>query len=106
VGRELRRRDALSEAARAMFGEDLAGRSLPFDEATASCCARIVSVRVRSGHPITVEDAQIAAIALAHGMPLATRNVPDFDHIRGLSVINPWAIGDSPPSAGHGPSDE
>jgi hypothetical protein len=40
-----------------------------------------------------VEDAQIAAIALAHRMPLATRNTTDFELIDGLEVVNPWTDG-------------
>ena len=42
------------------------------------------------GRPISTEDAQIAAIALAHDMTLATRNVSDFEGIDGLQIINPW----------------
>jgi predicted nucleic acid-binding protein len=36
-------------------------------------------------------DAVIAATALAHGAPLATRNVADFAEI-GLELINPWDV--------------
>jgi hypothetical protein len=54
---------------------------------------RIVSARTRAGRPISVEDAQIAAIALAHRMPLATRNTTDFELIDGLEVVNPWTDG-------------
>lgn len=85
-----RRQEALHEAARAMFEEDFAGRCLPFDEGAARHYARIVSARLKAGRPISVEDAQIAAIALAHKMRLATRNVNDFEHIAGLEVVNPW----------------
>ncbi|MHB8921490.1 MAG: hypothetical protein ACYC3N_10755, partial [Halothiobacillus sp.] len=38
----------------------------------------------------SVEDAQIAAIALTHGLTLATRNERDFAWIDGLLVVNPW----------------
>jgi predicted nucleic acid-binding protein len=34
-------------------------------------------------------DAVIAATALAHGVPMATRDVDDFAAI-GLTLINPW----------------
>ncbi|MCP9452229.1 MAG: type II toxin-antitoxin system VapC family toxin [Nitrospira sp.] len=85
-----RRREALREAARAMFEEDFAGRCLPFDEGAARHYARIVSARLKAGRPISVEDAQIAAIALAHKMRLATCNTTDFEHIAGLEVVNPW----------------
>lgn len=86
-----KRQEALSQAAWAMFAEDFAGRCLPFDEDAAQQYARIVSARTRSGRPISVEDAQIAAIALAHRIPLATRNTTDFEWIDGLEVVNPWA---------------
>jgi len=88
-----KRQEALSQAARAMFAEDFAGRCLPFDEDAARQYARIVSVRMRAGQPISVEDAQIAAIALACRMPLATRNTTDFKLIDGLEVVNPWNDG-------------
>jgi len=39
-----------------------------------------------------VEDAQIAAMALAGGFDLVTRNVRDFDGIDGLVVVDPWAV--------------
>jgi predicted nucleic acid-binding protein len=87
------RQEALSQAARAMFDEDFAGRCLPFDGDAARHYARIVSARTRAGWPISVEDAQIAAIALAHRMPLATRNTTDFELIDGLEVVNPWSDG-------------
>ena len=87
------RQEALSQAARAMFAEDFAGRCLPFNEDAASHYARIVATRTRIGRPISVEDAQIAAIALAHRMPLATRNTADFELIDGLGVVNPWTEG-------------
>jgi hypothetical protein len=85
-----KRQDALSQAAWAMFDEDFAGRCLPFDEDAARHYAAIVSARTRAGRPISVEDAQVAAIALAHRMPLATRNTTDFELIDGLEVVNPW----------------
>lgn len=88
-----KRQEALSQAARAMFAEDFAGRCLPFDEDALRQYARIVSVRMRAGQPISVEDAQIAAIALAYRMPLATRNTADFKLIDGLEVVNPWNDG-------------
>ena len=88
-----KRQEALSRAAQAMFAEDFAGRCLPFDEDAAHYYARIVSTRTRAGRPISVEDAQTAAIALAHGLPLATRNTTDFELIDGLEVVNPWLDG-------------
>ena len=88
-----KRQEALSQAAWAMFAEEFAGRCLPFDEDAARHYARIVSARTQVGRPISVEDAQIAAIALAHRMSLATRNTTDFELIDGLAVVNPWTEG-------------
>jgi predicted nucleic acid-binding protein len=84
------RKQGLSLKARAMFEQDFAGRCLPFDAAAASTYAQIVSKRTRAGSPISVEDAQIAAIALTHRCVLATRNVADFAKIDDLEVYNPW----------------
>lgn len=84
------RKLGLQTAARAMFADDFTGRCLPFDERAASCYADLVASRTRLGRPISVEDAQIAAVALANGLALATRNERDFASIDGLSVINPW----------------
>jgi predicted nucleic acid-binding protein len=83
----------LQMAARGMFAEDFAGRCLPFDEEAAITYAAIVASRTRLGRPISVEDAQMAAIALTHGLCLATRNEQDFAAIEGLSVVNPWLVG-------------
>lgn len=88
-----KRQMALAQAAQAMFDEDFAGRCLPFDEVAAVRYARIVAARMQAGRPISLEDAQIAAIALAHGMVLATRNTADFERIEGLDLVNPWAGG-------------
>ena len=84
------RKSGLLRAAEAMFAEEFVGRCLPFDGAAATYYARIVAQRSRLGRPVSVEDAQIAAVALAHGQVLATRNERDFELIDGLSVVNPW----------------
>lgn len=85
-----KRRDALAMAAEQMFAEDFAGNCLPFDEACASEYAVLVAARTRKGLPVSTEDGQIAAIALAHGLPLASRNGKDFAGIEGLEIIDPW----------------
>lgn len=87
---EGRRKQGLRLKANTLFQEDVAGRCLPFEGAAASHHARIVAARTRIGQPISVEDAQIAAIALTHGLTLATRNVADFRKIEALEVIDPW----------------
>lgn len=85
------RRDALATAAEQMFVEDFASRSLPFDDLCANEYAVLVAARTRQGQAISTEGAQIAAVALVHGLNLATRNDKDFKGIDGLTVLNPWA---------------
>lgn len=84
------RRESLAHAAERMFEEDFAARCLPFDETAAAEYALLVAARSRAGRPISTEDGLIAATALAHRLPLATRNGRDFDGIEGLIVYNPW----------------
>lgn len=85
-----RRRTALAVAAEQMFEEDFVGLCLPFDAVAAKTYAVIVATRTRQGQPISTEDAQIAAIALAAGLTVVTRNIKDFDNIDGLPLVNPW----------------
>lgn len=85
-----KRRTALAVAAEQMFEEDFVGLCLPFDAVAAKTYAVIVATRTRQGQPISTEDAQIAAIALAAGLTVVTRNIKDFDNIDGLPLVNPW----------------
>ena len=83
-----RRRDEIAQAVNAVFG-DLFTRVLPFDSAAASAYADIGANRRRAGRPIGAFDAAIAAIARSRSLPLATRNLSDFEGC-GLDVIDPW----------------
>ena len=60
---------------------------LPIDEPTAWQYSRIVRVLRSRGQLIGSNDLWIAATALAHGMPLVTRNAAEFGKIPGLGVI-------------------
>jgi predicted nucleic acid-binding protein len=84
-----KRKDRLAYAAAKMF-EEFTGRCLAFEETAAVEYGKLVAHRQKAGHPISVEDAQISAIALSHIMSLATRNTKDFSSIKGLELINPW----------------
>ncbi len=88
---EGKRKEQLQQAALEMFDE-FAGRCLPFEESAAIHYAQLVAHRQKSGRPISVEDAQVSAIALTHGMKLATRNTKDFASIENLELINPWNL--------------
>jgi predicted nucleic acid-binding protein len=87
---EGRHKRILTELTEEMFKEDFFEKCLPFDFQSAGEYAEIVSSRNRQGRPITVEDAQIAAIAITSNLELATRNTKDFLGIEGLKLINPW----------------
>jgi toxin FitB len=84
-----KRRQQLEHALDAMFREDFADHLLPLDSRAATDYAAIVAARRHDGAPISQFDAQIAAIALSHGLGVATRNVSDFEGC-GLVVTNPW----------------
>lgn len=83
------RRRQLAEAIEAMVFDDFAGRTLPFDLEAAAAYAQMVVQRESAGLPISMADAQIAAICNVHGATLATRNTRDFAKL-GLTLINPW----------------
>lgn len=85
-----KRRDGLALAAEQLFNRDLSGRCLGFGSAAAVHYALVRAQRQQVGRPISTEDAQIAAIALAADLVLVTRNTKDFEAIDGLAVDNPW----------------
>ena len=84
------RKTALTGAVHALLTEDLAGRIEPFDSAAATHYADLITARDRAGHPISIPDAQIAAICRARQASLATRNTGDFTGT-GIDLIDPWA---------------
>ncbi|UIF84656.1 type II toxin-antitoxin system VapC family toxin [Cupriavidus necator] len=86
---EGRRKTGLRDAALQMLDEEFAGRVLAFDEDAAVHYAALVSQRERTGRPISMADAQIAAICRHHAAALATRNTKDFDGV-GVILANPW----------------
>ena len=87
-----KRRTALLEAAEQMFEGDFNGRCLNFDSVAAKNYAVIAAARILQGRPISTEDAQIAAMALAAGLTIATRNIKDFEAVEDLLLANPWKV--------------
>ncbi|MFZ3341384.1 MAG: type II toxin-antitoxin system VapC family toxin [Terriglobales bacterium] len=84
-----KRRAGLSATAETMFATLFAQRILVFDSLAAREFPAIAAGRRLRGRPISVLDAQIAAIAKANSATLATRNTSDFEGC-GVRLVNPW----------------
>ena len=84
-----KRKQALLQAAELIF-TSFENRCLPFDGETATHYAKIIAFTKEQGRPMSVEDAQIAAITVQNTALLATRNTTDFDFLENLNLINPW----------------
>jgi len=85
-----KRRDALMQAAEAMFVEDFAGRIFGFESEAARSFSKIAVQRRALGRPVNHADAQIAAIAQVRSAKLATRNTADFVGC-GVELVDPWS---------------
>lgn len=66
-------------------------RVLPYDETAGRQFGIVAAQRESLGRPITVADAQIAAICRSHNAICATRNVKDFADT-GVELVNPWEV--------------
>lgn len=84
-----RRKEALRTAIDRLENELYFGRILPFDVPCAAAYGRLVAARQKAGRAMQQMDAFIAAIAVANGTTLATRNIEHFDGL-GLELINPF----------------
>ena len=84
-----RRRDTLLSDIETMLHAAFENRILPFDSSAARAYAVIAAKRRFAGRSVAPADCQIAAIARAHGMAVATRNTRDFEDM-GIDVYNPW----------------
>jgi hypothetical protein len=86
-----RRQTALKHDVERFIESDFAGQVVPFEVGATAIYAEIRSARRRRGLPISIGDAQIAAVCRQYDATLATRNVKDFVHT-GVSVVNPWEL--------------
>lgn len=86
---EGRRRDRIAAHVDEHLTVTLAGRVLTYDLTAARIQGTLLALRERSGQPLSIADAQIAAICRVHDATLATRNVRDFVGT-GVDVVDPW----------------
>jgi predicted nucleic acid-binding protein len=84
-----KRRDRLHEDLERRVLPSFVGRVLPFDLACTSAYAELLVAVRKAGNGIEAFDACIAAVALANGFTVATRDASPF-RAAGLTVINPW----------------
>lgn len=68
------------------------GRILAFDLASTHAYAELIASTRKAGQAIATADAFIAAIALAQGFTVATRDLSPFK-AAGVNLINPWEPG-------------
>jgi predicted nucleic acid-binding protein len=85
-----RRKSALEENLRRLVLPFFEGRILLFDTPAAEAYAHLRAHCRATGKAIPTVDGYIAAIAMAHGLTVATRDVAPFA-AAGLSVIDPWS---------------
>ena len=84
-----KRRNSLQEYLEKRGLPSFVGRVLPFDLACTSPYAELLATARKAGSGIETADACIAAVALANGFSVATRDTSPFQ-AAGLTVINPW----------------
>lgn len=74
-----------------MTCEQFRGRIFSFEERAAAVYGDIAAEAEHRGRRLNVADGKIAAIALVHGMQVATRDVSDFES-SGVSLVNPRGL--------------
>ncbi|NJM32168.1 MAG: type II toxin-antitoxin system VapC family toxin [Limnobacter sp.] len=84
-----KRRDGLHENLEKRLLPMFANRVLSFDMACTKAYAELLAKARAAGLAIETADAFIAAVALANGFAVATRDTSPFE-AAGLNVINPW----------------
>ena len=88
---EGRRRLAISKRFDLFVEQGFSHRVLAFDAPSAFLYGEIMARRKRMGRPMSLPDGQIASIARARNMAVATRNTADFEET-GIDLINPFEI--------------
>ena len=76
-----------------LLEEDLENRVLDFDSIAVTEAASLAAERHKAGRPVDMRDAQIAGIALARRVTLATRNGRHFADLK-VPIVDPWVAQD------------
>ena len=84
-----RRRKRLEEDIDWALNDLLGGRVLNFDRRAAYAAAAWFGICRRAGRTVPTTDFQIAGIAISRRIPIATRDIRDFEDV-GVKIINPW----------------
>ena len=84
-----KRRTGLQEGLETRVLPLFIGRVLSFDLACTKAYAALMARARASGQAIASADGYIAAIAIANGLTVATRDTGPFE-AAGVAVINPW----------------
>ena len=84
-----KRRDSLDENLEKRLLPMFANWVLSFDRACTKAYAELLAKSRATGLALATADTLIAAVALANGFTVATRDTRPFE-AAGLSVINPW----------------
>ncbi|HMO47392.1 MAG TPA: type II toxin-antitoxin system VapC family toxin [Rubrivivax sp.] len=84
-----KRRSGLQQSLEKRVLPLFAGRVLPFDLACTQAYAELLAKARAAGRAITTADGYIAAIAVANGLAVASRDTGPFV-AAGAAVINPW----------------
>ena len=84
-----RRRAGLQESLETRVLPLFAGRVLAYDLGCTHAYAGLVATARTSGLAIASADGYVAAIAIANGLAVATRDTGPFE-AAGATVINPW----------------
>ena len=84
-----KRRDSLNTYLESHLLAIFANRVLGFDLSCTQAYAELLAKSRAAGSTVQTADAFIAAVALAHGFYVATRDTKPFEAV-GVKVINPW----------------
>ena len=84
-----KRRSGLQQSLEKRVLPLFAGRVLPFDLACTKAYSELMAKARAAGFAIATADGYIAAIAVANGLTVATRDAGPF-RAAGAAVINPW----------------